>query len=238
VWAESLRNDNAILVGGLITEGGLGPMMLVISEGDFKRLAYFTSDAGKPLYSAEFGMRPREDSRWLPFLIPVEDLAQRFGVSPEAELAERRRPEWRSAVGFLGEAEVTRLLAESDSLNLFRPFPDMETSELAVLDLDSHRVLGIQIKTVSVEKPRMRATVNIHASSFRASPVTYFVVLAYQRDERRFDDDALLVPTLELANLARDDHKGHLQFHFHPGTPSKYRVERVELCAHIKALVS
>jgi hypothetical protein len=39
VWADSLKDDNAMLVSGLITEGGLGPTMLAIPEGDFKRLA-------------------------------------------------------------------------------------------------------------------------------------------------------------------------------------------------------
>src|SRR5579872_3207436 len=34
VWAESLRDDNALIVSGLLTEGGLGPTMLVVPEGE------------------------------------------------------------------------------------------------------------------------------------------------------------------------------------------------------------
>src|SRR6266852_177848 len=37
VWANSLADDRALIVGGLVTEGGLGPTMLVVPEGDFKR---------------------------------------------------------------------------------------------------------------------------------------------------------------------------------------------------------
>ena len=227
VWADSLRDDNALIVSGLLTDGGLGPTLLVITEGEFKQLAYVSSDKGKPLYSAEFGMHPRSDSRWLPWLVPADRIAQRFGISLPAELkAEPRWPEWRSSVGFMGEAEVTRLLATSGDLNLFRPFPDNETSELAVLHLGTRRVVGLQIKTVEVHEGRMRATVNVFASSFRPSPTTYFVVLAWIRDEGRFHDECLLIPSEELADICGPgDSDGHLSFDWHPGSPSAGRLD-------------
>ena len=240
VWAESLRDDNALLVSGLVTDGGVGPNLLVIPEGEFKRLATATSDRGVALYSAEFGMHPRSDSKWLPWLIPTSDLASRFGVSvPGAELPIREpRPWWRSDLGFLGESEVMRLLASRGELNLFRPFPDLETAELAVLHLGSRRVVGLQVKTVNVEESRMRATVNVRASSFRPSAMTYFVVLAYQRDAGRFHAECLLIPSPDIESFAHPDGKGHLEFDFRPGEPSEYGVEREELCRHIEALVS
>src|SRR5712691_7231657 len=86
VWTDSLRDDDALLVGGLLADGGLGPTLLVIPEGEFKQLAYLSSDNGKHLYSAEFGMRPRSDSKWLPWLVPADRLAERFGISLPAEL--------------------------------------------------------------------------------------------------------------------------------------------------------
>ena len=147
VWGESLRDDNAWLVSGLTTEGGLGPTMLVIPEGDFRRVANLSSDGGRPMYSAWFGMRPRSDSKLLPWLVSTVELAQRFGIEVHGGelLVEELRPDWRSDVGFLGESEVTRRLAVTGDLNLFRPFPDDETAELAVLHKDSRRVLGLQI---------------------------------------------------------------------------------------------
>jgi len=221
VWADSLRDDNALLVSGLITEGGLGPTLLVVPEGEFKRLAYLTSNSGKPVYAAEFGMNPRSDSKWLPWLASAERIGERFGVlRPSEELVELRRPEWRSDVGFLGEAETARLLATSGDLNLFRPFPDNETAELAVLHQESRRVVGLQIKTVDVTQARMHAAVHIYAPSFRPSPTTYVVVLAWHRGEGRFVDDCLLIPSGDIHTLARPpDRRGHLNFEWRLGAP-------------------
>ena len=218
VWADSLRDNKALLVSGLITDGGLGPTLLVIPEGDFKRLAYLTSDNGKPLYEAEFGMRARSDSKWLPWLVPTERIAERFGTPMPAELAaEPRRPEWRSDVGFRGEAEMTSMLAGGD-LDVFRPFPDDETSEMAVLHLETRRVVGLQIKTVEVSAARMRAAVHIYAPSFRPSPKTYVVVLAWHSDEERFDEECLLIPSTEVSALCGPpDSHGHLNLEWHPG---------------------
>ncbi|HKC20556.1 MAG TPA: hypothetical protein VKE27_13110, partial [Candidatus Dormibacteraeota bacterium] len=162
VWAESLRDDKAMLVSGLITEGGLGPTMLVITEGDFKNLAYHAVSEGKEALVAMFGMHPRSDSKWLRWLLPTEHLAERFGVPVSLQVIEEkwRPPEWRSNVGFVGEAEAVRLLAVSPNLNLFRPFPDSETAELLALHLVSRRVVGLQVKTVEVDNSRMRSVVD------------------------------------------------------------------------------
>jgi hypothetical protein len=245
VWAESLVHDEVLIVAGLVVEGGLGPTVLLVRAGDFKRLAYMTENDGKPVYSVEFGMRPRSDSQWLKWLTPLEHLADRFGASAERaeEAPVELRPEWRSGIGFLGESEVTRRLAEASDLNLFRPFPDSETAELAVMHLDSRRVVGIQVKTVDVDEARLRATVNVRASSFRPAPSTYIVVLAWLRDQSRFDDDCLLIPSLELVDIARDDSYGHLSFDWHlsSGTPSlldKYRHPLKDLQIRVTGLVS
>jgi hypothetical protein len=244
VWADSLVDDEVLIVSSLIVDGGLGPTCLVIPVGDFKRLANRSSNDGVPIYSAEFGMRPRSDSRWLQWLVPTERLAERFGVAVEA-LAEapiEPRPEWRSDVGYLGEIEVTRQLAEAGELNLFRPFPDLETAEIAVLHLTTRRVFGLQVKTVDVDRERMRATVNVRASSFRPSPTTYFVVLAWMRDESRFFDDCLLVPSMELRDMLRDDGRGHLEFVWLPDSKDhspldKYRNGLAQMRNLVSVLV-
>lgn len=235
VWAESLRDDNAMLVSGLAKEGGLGPTMLAISEGDFKRLAYRTEAEGRPAYVAMFGMHPRSDSKWLKWLVPTEKLAERFGTTTES-IEEWKPPEWRSNTGFLGEAEAVRLMAVSRDLNLFRPFPDSETAELLVLHLVTRRVVGLQIKTVELHAGQTHSVVDVHERSFRESPSTYFVVLAWLGD--RFHDACLLIPSMDLRSFARDDHFGHLAFEFHPGEASKYRVARDELFHQVEALVS
>lgn len=230
VWADSLAHDNVMLVSGLLVDGGLGPTLLVVPARDFKRLAASTSADGRPVYSTGFGMRPRSDSRWLRWLVPADRLAERFGVEEveggPAELWEEGPPSWRSDLGFLGESEVIRRLAEAEELNLFRPFPDLETAELAVLHLESRRVLGLQIKTVGVDAAHPGATVSVRASSFRPSPTTYIVVLAWRRDEGTFHEECLVMPSEDLREVAGEDSYGHLKLDFHPGAQTKGRLDR------------
>ena len=245
VLEESLVDDQALIVSGLTVDGGLGPTCLVIPAGDFKRHALMSSDQGRPIYAMEFGMRPRSDSRWLPWLVPTERLAERFGVAVEALAAAPVEPrrQWRSDLGYLGEAEVTRRLAQAPELNLFRPFPDLETVEIAILHLTTRRVVGLQVKTVDIDQNRLHATVNVRGSSFRPSATTFFVVLAWLRDESVFHDECLLIPSLELREFVRDEGHGHLEFVWHPGSTAeshlnKYRHSSEELRLLISGFVS
>ena len=246
IWADSIAHDEIVIVAGLLVDGGLGPMCLVVRAGDFKRLAELSSHEGKPIYSMEFGMRPRLGSRWLQWLVPPERLATRFGISVEAlqeapAEPEEPRPEWRSDLGFLGESEVFRRLAEAGELNLFRPFPDLETAEVAVLHLTSRRVIGLQVKTVDIDGDRLRATVNIRGLSFRPSPTTFLVVLGWLRDESRFHERCVLMPSEKLREFAHDDGHGHLEFEFHadsggPAWLDKYQVSLSELRERVTLL--
>jgi len=239
VWAESVTHDDVVIVGGLVIDGGLGPTVLVVPAREFRRLANLTSNDGKPIYSMEFGMRPRSDSRWLPWLIPTDRLAERFGVvQPTArEVEPAPLPEWRSDVGFLGEAEVIRRLAQIGDLNLFRAFPDLETVEIPVLHLGTRRVIGLQVKTVEVRAGRMRGTVNVRASSFRQAPTTYFVVLAWLRDEGTFHETCWLIPSVRLLDVAHDDGHGRISFVFRPDSKNSayapYRVPLTSLASKI-----
>ncbi len=246
VWADSLRDDGALVLGGLVKEAGLGPTMLVAPEGDFKRLAERSTWDGRPIYSMGFGMSPRSDSRWLPYLVPTERLSERFGVAPAlaAEEVLEPNPVWRSDLGFLGESEVVRMLAEDGELNLFRAFPDLETSELAVLHLTSRRVVGLQVKTVGVDSVHPAATVTVLASSFRSSPTTWFAVLAWLREERRFHEECLLIPSDGLrAVCGPSERDGHLKFDWHPGSPAStslnaYRTPVSSLAPHVVGLMA
>jgi hypothetical protein len=209
VWADSLAHDDVMLVSGLIVDGGLGPTMLVVPEGDFKRLAELSQTGGRPIYSMGCGMRPRSNSRWLPWLVPPDRLAERFGITPamtemvaQKAVAAEPAPSWRSDLGFLGESEVNRGLAEGADLNLFRPFPDLETAELAVLHLVSRRVVGIQVKTVGVDSAHPSATILVRALSFRPAGTTYVTVLAWLREENRFHEECLVIPSEELRGFA------------------------------------
>src|SRR6266849_5587722 len=133
-------------------------------------------------------------------------------------------------------------LAPAGELHLFRPFPDSETAEIAVLHLLSRRVNGLQVKTVDIDQAKLRATVNVYASSFRPSPTTYVVVLGWLRDEARFHETCLLIPSEELFNIAHDDGRGHLEFEYHANAasqvgPDKYRIELRELRSRVTSTI-
>ena len=228
VDAESVTDDLVVLVGGEVVDGGLGPAMLVVPTSDFRRLALLTTARGVPEYSMSFGMKPHSNSRWQPWLVPSDRLAERFGVGadlPALALTGERTRLRRSPLGFLGESEVIRRLAEAEHLNLFRPFPDLETVELAVRHLHSGHVVGLQIKTVSVDAAYPNRPVDISMSSFRPAPTTYFTVVAWMPEERRFHEECLVFPSKELLSFARPDGV-HYKFEFQPGSTTQPRLDR------------
>ena len=243
VRADSIPHDEVVIVSGLVVDGGLGPTMLVVPVRDFKRLAVATTDEGEPVYSMEFGMRPRSDSHWLQWLVPAERLTERFGISAAAaaEAPAPVLPSRRSDLGYLGELEVMRRLGESGELNLFRAFPDWETVEIPVLHLTRRTIVGLQVKTVSVSRARPRATVDVLASSFRAAPTTCFIVLGWFADAAGFAEECLVVPSEEIAKIARDDGHGHLELQFHAspdgGPLDRYRTPISGLRAAVEELL-
>ena len=244
VAAESVTDDLVVIVSGEIVDGGLGPAMLVVPTPDFRRLALLTTANGVPEYSMSFGMNLRSKGRWQPWLVPSDRLAERFGVplGPPAPSVTEELPRLRrSPLGFLGEAEVVRQLAEAEDVNLFRPFPDLETVELAVRHLHTGHVVGLQIKTVSVDAVYPNRPVDIYRSSFRAAPTTYFTVVAWMPDERRFHEECLLIPSDDLLRLARPAGL-HYKFEFQPGSKKqprldKYRRKLSDLSSEVEKLL-
>ena len=244
VAAESVRDDLVVMIAGEIVEAGLGPMMLVVPTPEFRRLALLTTADGAPVYSMSFSLNPQSKSRWRPWMFSSDRLVETLGVPlglPRPAIAEEVPRPRRSPLGFLGESEVVRRLAEAEQLNLFRPFPDSETVELAVRHLASGHVVGLQIKTVSVDTANPNPAVDIYISSFRPSPTTYFTVLAWIPDERRFHEECLLIPSQDLLEFVRSDGV-HYKFDFQPGSKNqprldKYRRHLIDLCAEIESLL-
>jgi hypothetical protein len=236
VLAESVADDLIVIVSGLILEGGLGPAMLVVPAGDFRRLAEFSIVRGRPMYAMAFPMNIQSQSRWEPWLVASDSLVERFGTAPGLPVpavAEELAPFASSDRGFLGEAEVVRRLAEAEDLNLFRPFPDSETAEIVVRHRKSGRVIGLQVKTVTVDAAHTRPSVDVSISSFRPAPTTYFTVLAWLPVEGRFHEEFLMFPSERLSEFALESN-GHFSFHFDPGSatggrPKGYRRPLAEL---------
>jgi hypothetical protein len=207
VTASSLVDDEALVVGVLVDGDRLGAMALVVDEATFRQLAVHDSVEGREYLTAAFEMHSGGTSRWLPFLVPREQLAERFsgvtgpGIVEDEDLASAQVD--RGRLGFVGEMEIVRRLAESESLNTFRPFPDLETVEVLVRHTASRRFLGLQVKASGWDKKRLENRVYLRRSSFRPAPTTLVCVLGWDRDEERFQGDCLLIPSTEIEQFTR-----------------------------------
>jgi len=225
VRASSLVDPDALIIGVALEDDHLGPFLLIISEREFKRLSVSSHVHGKPLVVAQVSLVPGRPSRWSPFVVPRDNLVAAllagieptFKVSPPARI----RGSIARATGFKGEMEVTRRLADVDVLTLFRPFPDLETAEIGVLHESSRRVLGIQVKTIGVDRQHPHGTIDIDLTSFRPSPTTWVAGVAWDRDTRQFRDECLVILSLEVDRIAAP-YRGHLRFPFFPDSPRKW----------------
>jgi hypothetical protein len=244
VQAETVHDDLVVIIGGEVVDGGVGPTMLVIPSPEFRRRARLTMATGRPEYVMAFRMNPGPQSRWLPWLVTSNRLVEKFGVPPElpsVAIVKERPPSWRNVVGNLGESEVIRQLAQADDLNLFRPLPDSEIVEIAVRHRTRRSVIGLQIKTVSVNRAHQNPPIGVRTSTFRPAPSTYLIALAWMPEERRFHEECLVIPSEQLLRLARPD--GFLyMFKFHPGSNRQprldaYRRSLSDLCSEVERLL-
>jgi hypothetical protein len=228
----SMVDPHAIIVGAFLDDDHLGPFVMVISEREFRRLATHNERLGVPVLAAQVSMVPGRRSRWARHVFPREQMAEALlaGLKPTVHvppLPLRRQGRVARAVGFRGEVEVIRRLAAMDELTIYRPFPDLETAEVVAVHEVSRRVLGIQVKTIGVDRRHPHDTVDVDMVSFRPSATTTVVVVAWDRDEGAFCDQCLVIPSLEIGQITKVV-RGHLRFAFnphpqHPGRQDAYR---------------
>ena len=230
--ARSLVDDRAVIIAGLLEDDGLGPYLLVVDEGTFKRLAAHQVVNGKEVYEAAFTVHPTDATHWRPYLIPLDGLAARLlGTEPpptgpwaavealEIE-PEERHNQW---LGFLGEAEIVRRLAENPRLDLFRPFPDLEMVEVLARDSVTGRFAGLQIKT-AVAGAHGAAAINVQKSTFVPSPSTSVVGLVWLPSTEQFADECLVIPTERLREVTIDS-ANHLELLFRPNSPRRTQLD-------------
>ena len=228
--ASSLVDDEAFLVATLVDGPDLGRMVLVATEAEFRRLAVHDVVDGREYLTAAFAMHEGGDSRWTPFLVPREGLADRFGARERLaqEAAAESATVDRRSEGFLGEAEVIRRLAEVESIALFRPFPDLETVEVLAWSVTTRRFAGLQVKTSSFDEANVENRVYLRRSSFRPAPTTYVCVLGWDRDARRFADDCLLIPSRDIEAVTRIE-GGFVVLEVEPGSKRHRRLDAYRL---------
>ena len=230
--ARSLVDDGALIIAGLLKDDGLGPYLLVVDEGTFKRLAAHEVIEGRGVFVAAFTVHPTDATHWRPYLIPTDTLATRIlgaeppptrpsAVDDALELEpEERHNQW---LGFLGEAEVVRRLARNARLDLFRPFPDLEMVEVLVRDSLTGRFVGLQVKT-GVPGAHGAAAIHVQKSTFVPSPSTFVAGLVWLPSAGEFADECLLIPTEHLREITTDS-ANHLELLFHPNSPRRTQLD-------------
>ena len=234
IRGDSLVDDQALIIAGLLTDDGLGPMLLEVDEATYRKVAAHSESEGHDVFSAAFSMHPTAGTHWRPYLVPRERLAERLmGDIPPAPIGEavvgelRLEPGERhnSWLGFLGEAEVIRRLAENPRLDLFRPFPDLEMVEVLARSNVSGGFAGLQVKAAVPAAQYGEAHIHVRKSTFVPAPTTSVVGLAWLADQGRFAEECLVVPTTELRDVAIDT-PDHLVLNFHPASREHTRLDR------------
>ena len=205
--ASELVDDRALIIAGLLSADGLGEMLLVVNEETFKSLAARSVVQGVEVYAASFSM-DSATSHWRPHLVQRERLAERLlgapppvpGLESVEEAVQQPIDRYARWLGFLGEAEVVRRLAENSSLDIFRPFPDLEMVEVLARSRIAHRSCGLQVKTgVPAEARGGEARIAIRKATLVPAATTYIAALAWMAEQRQFADEFLLIPTIDLA---------------------------------------
>jgi len=244
IRGDSLVDDRALIIAGLHTAEDLGPTMLVVDEATFKRMAAHDFSEGKEFYSAAFSMRANKGTHWRPFLVPRDRLAERLlGGPPPQDLAwsqpapgidpSQRHNSW---LGFLGEQEVIRRLAENARLDMFRPFPDLEMVEVLARNNATGGFVGLQVKT-AVPLEWGEAHLKVRKATFVPAPTTYVAGLVWLPPAATFADECLLIPTMDLASVAIDA-DDHWVLDFHPHSPERTRLDSYRmLLSHLGSRV-
>ena len=226
VTASSLIDDAALIVATLLDGDELGRFVLVVDEARFRSLAVHNMVEGREYLTAAFELHSGGDSRWAPYLVAREQLAGRFGLATlSAAEALQAAGVDRGHEGFLGEMEVVRRLAEAESLNLFRPFPDLETVEVLARHVSTHLFVGLQVKTVGWDAAHLENRVYVRRSSFRPSATTFICVLGWNRDSIQFEGECLLMPSADLAGVGRVE-GDWITLEVEPGSVRHRRLER------------
>jgi hypothetical protein len=247
VRGDSLVDDDALLIGCPMLDVP-DQLDLVVTERTFKQLAAHSVSQGHDVYSAAFSMHP-DHSHWRPYLVPRAKLADHILETSVTEAARRpetdllkpaeRHNQW---LGFLGESEVIRRLAENPRLDLFRPFPDLEMVEVLARDNVTRRFAGIQVKTATIAEQYHEAHIHIHKATLSAASSTWLVGLAWREETHAFDGECLLMPAADIPKVAFDDGPV-MVINFHPSSPERtlldpYRRKLIELSRLILETVS
>ncbi len=229
VRANSLVDDEGLIIGSYL--GHVEDQLdLVVEERIFKALAAHEFTREGEVYAAAWSMHPNQ-SHWRPYLVPRANLADRILGRSVGEALERLEPELlrpserhNSWLGFLGESEVIRRLAENPRLDLFRPFPDLEMVEVLVRQNVSARFAGLQVKSATLEPSLGIAHIGVRKATLSHATNTWLVGLGLHSQASQFDGECFLIPSGDIPKVAIED--GALwAIHFHPSGHEQTRLD-------------
>ena len=243
VVENHLFTDDQLIIGVQLEGDRLAEYLLIVDTGKFKKKASRVIDRGRTLLVADMPVRPIPGHKWSEDLVRTADLATRLGVvlpeqiaaAPGAVPSDEDR-----VIGGWGEDEVTVRLDKLEDCGLFRPFPDNETSEIAIRRLATGKTIGIQVKTAQLDQRTSHRHIVILRSSFVPDPTTYVVALAWIMPERRFHETCLLIPSEVVPSIAGMDGP-YYRMYFNPGKSSEpsvvdpYRIPLETLAEEISA---
>lgn len=221
--------EGAWLIGCYLDGSALlGPFSLLLPGSAFASVAKPSSEGPVAVWDIDFPVAGPSDDLVSRFVVPTVSLGPRLLGSASVSVPALALPpvDVRSE-GLLGELEVLRLLAVEPSLELYRPFPDLETAEIAVRSSASGGVLGLQVKTVSLSSDG-RGMVMVKRRSFRPFPDVWVVCLAWLPSEGRFHPECLLLPSVLVPTVGYEDGEWWA-IHFHPGSSAAGRTAAFRL---------
>jgi hypothetical protein len=228
VRADSLVDDDAVLIGSFMPDV-YDQLDLIVEERVFKRLAAHSSQ-GYDVYIAAFSMHPNH-SHWRPYLVPRTQLAQHILGMSAPEALQRLDPDLlkpyerhNAWLGFLGEAEVVRRLAESSRLDVFRPFPDLEMVEVLARDNVTRNFAGLQVKTATVSGPKGEAHLHVRKATLSPAANTWVVCLAWWQERAALDPECLLIPAADISKVGIEAGPS-FAINFNPENPVPTRID-------------
>jgi hypothetical protein len=142
-------------------------------------------------------------------------------VDPDLLMPSERHNPW---LGFLGESEVVRRLAESSRLDLLRPFPDLEMVEVLARDNVTANFAGLQIKTATVSQASGEAQSHVRKATLSHAANTWLVCLAWWEETAEFDAECLLIPAADIPQIGTDVGTS-IQIRFNPKNPKPTRLD-------------
>jgi hypothetical protein len=206
VPAGELADDRAVLVAVDVdlASATMSEHVLVIDAPAFRALAQRNvTRSGEVLYEVEMMLPPPADSPWAPWCVTSGQLGERLLPSEAAPNVLAAPRDWIAArrLGYRAETELLRRAADSDALNVFKAFPDLEPNEYLLCNTGTREIAGIQVKSVTFPPGLNEAQVSVYRPALRPSPHTWFVVFLEDAVSDTFLPECAVIPSAVVAEL-------------------------------------